>query len=293
LVATGAGRVISCTDIVSPVDGVLARNNVHVSGRATGQPIVFAHGYGCDLAMWRFVAPAFEPDYRVVSFDHVGFGGSDLSVWTAQRYGTLQAYADDLLEIVRALELREVVFVGHSVAAMIGVLAANAEPDRFAHLILIGPSPRYVDEAVTGYLGGFSASEIDELLETLEGNHLGWSAGMAPVIMGNPDRPDLAQELTASFCRTDPRVASTFARATFLSDNRADLARVTVPTLVLQCAQDAIASEAVGRFVHEHIPGSELVALRATGHCPNLSAPQETVAAIRSYLDSHARASTG
>lgn len=255
--------------------------------------MVFAHGYGCDLAMWRFVAPAFEPDYRVVTFDHVGFGGSDLSAWNAQWYDTLQPYADDLVEIVRALDLRDVVFVGHSVAAMIGVLAANAEPGRFAHLILIGPSPRYIDDAGTGYQGGFSASDIDELLETLEGNHLGWSTGMAPVIMGNPDRPELGQELTASFCRTDPRVASTFARATFLSDNRADLAQVTVPTLVLQCAQDAIASEAVGRFVHEHIPGSELVALQATGHCPNLSAPQETVAAIRSYLVSHARASTG
>ncbi len=269
------------------MDGVLARNNVRVSGQPQGQPIVFAHGYGCDQAMWRFVAPTFEPEYRVVVFDHVGFGGSDLAAWSAQRYGTLQAYADDLLEIIRELDLRDVVFVGHSVAAMIGVLAANAEPRRFAHLILLGPSPRYIDDMEAGYVGGFSESEIDELLEALEGNHLGWSAGMAPVIMGNPDRPELGRELTESFCRTDPRVALTFARATFRSDNRADLARVTVPTLVVQCAQDAIAPEVVGAYVHEHIATSELVALRATGHCPNLSAPGETAAAIGSYLQRH------
>lgn len=266
---------------------VLARNNVRVTGRASAQPIMFAHGYGCDQAMWRYVAPEFETDFRVVTFDHVGFGGSDLTAWSAGRYGTLAAYADDVNEIIAELGLDGVIYVGHSVAAMIGVLAAVAEPDRFAQLILIGPSARYIDDPDTGYVGGFSAADIDELLETLAGNHLGWSAGMAPVIMGNPDRPELADELTASFCRTDPRVASTFARATFRSDNRADLAKVSVPSLVLQCTQDAIASEQVGRYVHEQLPNSEFVQLRATGHCPNLSAPAETTAAIREYLYAH------
>jgi sigma-B regulation protein RsbQ len=250
--------------------------------------MVFAHGFGCDQEMWRFVTPEFESDYRVIVFDHAGFGRSDMSQWSAERYATLQSYADDLLDIVRELDLHDVIFVGHSVAAMIGVLAAVAEPGRFAHLVLVGPSPRYLDDPATGYVGGFTRADIDDLLDALDSNHLGWSAGMAPVIMGNADRPELAQELTASFCRTDPRVASTFARATFLSDNRADLPLVLVPTLVMQCAEDPIAPDQVGRYVHEQIPGSTLTNLQATGHCPNLSAPEETVVAIRSYLQSHA-----
>jgi sigma-B regulation protein RsbQ len=263
---------------------------VRESGLPTGQPIVFSHGFGCDQAMWRFVAPAFAADYRTIVFDHAGFGRSDISAWSAERYGTLQAYADDLLEIIHELDLHDVIFVGHSVAAMIGVLAANAEPSRFAHLVLVGPSPRYVDDPDSGYAGGFTRSDIDDLLDTLDSNHLGWSVGMAPVIMGNSDRPELTEELTTSFCRTDPRVASTFARATFLSDNRADLAKVSVPTLVLQCAEDPIAPDGVGEYVHRHIPHSTLINLRATGHCPNLSAPEETAAAIRNYLQSHAGA---
>ena len=248
--------------------------------------MLFAHGYGCDLAMWRFVAPAFAHDHRIVLFDHVGFGGSDLAAWDPVRYGTLQAYASDVLDIIRELDLRDVVYVGHSVAAMIGVLAAVEEPERFERLVLVTPSARYIDDPEVGYVGGFSRADIDDLLETLDGNHLGWSAGMAPIIMGNPDRPELGAELTASFCRTDPRVASTFARATFLSDNRADLAKLTVPSLVLQCTQDSIAPDGVGQYIVDHTPRSKLVTLAATGHCPNLSAPEETTAAIRDYLSS-------
>ena len=267
---------------------ILSRNNVRESGQPNAQPIIFAHGYGCDQAMWRFVTPMFESRYRVLVFDHVGFGGSDIEAWSAERYGTLRSYADDLLEIISELDLADVVFVGHSVAAMIGVLAAIAEPDRFAKLVLIGPSARYLDDPADGYHGGFSRTDIDELLETLDANHLGWSAGMAPVIMGNPGRPELSAELEASFCRTDPRVASTFARATFLSDNRADLAELRTPSLILQCAEDAIAPDAAGEFVHQHVPASEFRRLQATGHCPNLSAPQETAAAILAYLQSDA-----
>lgn len=269
--------------------GVLKRNNVRESGPVDGQPVLFAHGFGCDQAMWRFVAPAFATDHRVIVFDHVGFGGSDRSAWSRERYGDLQAYAEDVVGIVRELDLREVVFVGHSVAAMIGVLAAIAEPERFSNLVLIGPSPRYVDDPDAQYVGGFSAADVEEMLETLDSNHLGWSAGMAPMIMGNPDRPELADELTASFCRVDPQIASTFARATFLADNRADLARLTTPCLVMQCRNDSIAPEAVGRYVNAALPHSEFVQLAATGHCPNLSAPQETIDTIRAYLDRHAR----
>jgi sigma-B regulation protein RsbQ len=257
------------------------RNNVVLTGRGDAPVVMLAHGFGCDQNMWRLVAPGLAKDFRVLAFDHVGSGRSDLSAWRPERYATLDGYADDVLEMCRELDLRQVVFVGHSVSAMIGVLAAIREPDRFSKLILLGPSPRYVDDA--GYRGGFSQADIEELLESLDSNYLGWSAAMAPVIMGNPERPELGEELTNSFCRTDPQIARAFARTTFLSDNRADLARITVPTLVLQCSRDVIAPPEVGAFVHAQIPGSQLVTLPATGHCPQLSAPEATLAAIAAF----------
>ena len=260
---------------------VLSRNNVRVTGQGT-RPILFAHGYGCDQSMWRFVADAFADDHRVVLFDHVGAGGSDLSAYDAERYRTLHGYAEDVLEICRALDLDDIVFVGHSVSAMIGVLAALREPERFAKLVLVGPSPHYMNDGE--YKGGFSREDLDGLIETLDSNQLGWSGAMAPVIMGNPDRPELSEELRNSFCRTDPEIARRFARVTFFSDNRDDLARVTTPSLILQCSEDAIASEAVGAYVHARIPGSRLVRLDATGHCPHMSAPLETIAAMRAFL---------
>jgi sigma-B regulation protein RsbQ len=264
--------------------GVLERNNVTVRGRADRQAMVFAHGFGCDQNMWRHVAPRFEDDFRIVLYDHVGFGGSDLDAYHPDRYSSLSGYADDLIEVCDELGLDDVVFVGHSVAAMIGVKAALAAPERFAHLVMVCPSPRYVDDADTGYVGGFSRADIDGLLESLDQNYLGWSSSMAPVIMGNDDRPELGQELTNSFCRTDPAIASQFARVTFLSDSRDDLAQLTVPSLVLQCDPDPIAPPAVGDYVNRTIPQSRLIQLDATGHCPNLSAPEETVAAIDRYL---------
>jgi sigma-B regulation protein RsbQ len=261
---------------------VLRRNNVTEAGVKDGQPMLFAHGFGCDQNMWRHVVPAFTGTHRVILFDHVGAGGSDLSAFDPARYADLEGYAEDILDICHALDLTDVVFVGHSVSAMMGVLAANREPDRFSRLVLVGPSPRYIN--TDGYVGGFTEEDIEGLLESLDSNYLGWSSAMAPVIMGNPDRPDLGQELTNSFCRTDPEIARHFARATFTSDNRADLAAVQAPTLVLQCSDDAIAPEAVGAYVHQQVSGSTLVQLQATGHCPNLSAPDETVAAISEFL---------
>ena len=261
---------------------VRARNNVVITGRADGPVVMLAHGFGCDQNMWRHVTTALADRFRVVLFDHVGSGRSDPSAWNAERYSTLAGYADDVLQICHDLDLTKIVFVGHSVSSMIGVLAANQEPDRFAALILVTPSPRYIDDAE--YRGGFSADDITELLESLDSNYLGWSAAMAPVIMGNPDRPELGEELTNSFCRTDPAMARVFAQATFLSDNRVDLDKVTVPTLILQCANDAIAPPEVGAFVHDHIAGSELVTLDATGHCPQLSAPTATLDAIEPFL---------
>jgi sigma-B regulation protein RsbQ len=257
------------------------RNNVVVAGPEGRPVLMLAHGFGCDQNLWHLVAPVLARDFRVVLFDHVGAGRSDLSAWEPGRYATLNGYADDVTRICRELDLRDVVFVGHSVSAMIGVLAAASQPGLFGKLILLCPSPRYVDDA--GYRGGFSQADIEELLEALDSNYLGWSAAMAPVIMGNPDRPELGEELANSFCRTDPRIARAFARTTFLSDNRADLARVTIPTLILQCSTDAIAPPEVGAFVHAQIPGSSLVTLAATGHCPQLSAPEATLAAITAF----------
>ncbi len=261
---------------------VRARNNIAITGRDSGRVVMLAHGFGCDQHMWRHVTPDLQRRSKVVLFDHVGSGRSDLSAWDPRRYATLDGYADDVLQICDELDLRQVVFVGHSVSAMIGVLAANRQPDRFAALVLLTPSPCYVDHA--GYVGGFSREDIDELLDSLDSNYLGWSATMAPLIMGNPDRPELGQELTNSFCRTDPAIARSFARTTFLSDNRADLADVSVPTLILQCSSDAIAPPAVGAFVQSEIAGSQLVTLDATGHCPQLSAPQATAQAITSFV---------
>jgi len=265
----------------APMDA-LRRNNVKLSGPEGGQAMIFAHGFGCDQNMWRFVTPAFEETYRIVLFDHVGAGQSDPSAYSRGKYESLKGYASDVLEICRELGLTRAIFVGHSVSAMIGVLAALQEPDRFERLVLVGPSPRYIDDE--DYAGGFSREDIEGLLETLDSNYLGWSTAMAPVIMGNPDRPELGVELTNSFCRTNPEIAKHFARVTFLSDNRADLPRLTTRSLILQCRDDAIAPRSVGEYVHSQIPDSELVLLEATGHCPNLSAPQETIAAIQGFL---------
>jgi sigma-B regulation protein RsbQ len=264
------------------VGSVVERNCVTVSGVRSGRPMVFAHGFGCDQAMWRFVAPDFAVDHRVVLFDHVGSGRSELSAYEPEKYGSLHGYASDVVEICRELGLRDVVLVGHSVSAMIGVLALQQAPELFGALVMVGPNPRYVDDG--DYIGGFSRNDIVGLLDALDSNHLGWSAQMAPVIMGNPDKPELTEELTNSFCRTDPDIARQFARVTFLSDNRADLPGVAVPTLVLQCSQDVIAPDVVGEYVHRQIAGSVLTHLEASGHVPHLSAPEETTAAIRAFL---------
>jgi sigma-B regulation protein RsbQ len=244
--------------------------------------MVFAHGFGCDQNMWRLVAPAFAEDHQLVLFDHVGAGSSDLSAWDRERYASLEGYARDVVEIADELELTDAVLVGHSVSAVIGVLAAAQAPSRFSRLVLVSPSPRYIDDPP--YRGGFSEADIEELLDSLDSNYLGWSGAVAPMIMGNPDRPELADELTNSFCRTDPEIARHFARVTFTSDNRADLGRVEVPSLVLQCRHDAIAPVEVGTYVHQAVRDSRLVVLDATGHCPQLSAPEQVVAAIREFL---------
>jgi sigma-B regulation protein RsbQ len=269
------------------MENILARNNVRVSGRGT-QPMLFAHGFGCDQNMWRFVAPAFEDDYQVILFDYVGSGKSDLAAYDPARYATLDGYARDILDIVEALDLHDVVLVAHSVSSMVAVLAANQQPERFDRLVLIGPSPRYVNDPP--YLGGFERGDIDGLLEMMEHNYMGWASFLAPAIMKNPERPELGLELTESFCSTDPDISRRFAQATFLSDNREDLAKVKVPALVLQCADDMVAPTQVGQYVHGQMPGSTFRQMAATGHCPHMSHPEETIELIREYLQPAAAA---
>jgi sigma-B regulation protein RsbQ len=246
------------------------------------QPMMFAHGFGCDQNMWRFVTPAFQDEYRIVLFDYVGSGHSDLSAYDPDRYSHLDGYAQDVLEICHALELEDVILVAHSVSSMIAVLAANREPELFDRLVLIGPSPCYVNDAP--YVGGFERQDIEGLLDMMDHNYIGWANFLAPAIVKNAERPELGAELTESFCSTDPVIARRFAEATFFADNRADLPEVRVPALVLQCSDDMIAPTEVGEYVHRQMPGSTLRLMAATGHCPHMSHPEETIEAIREYL---------
>jgi sigma-B regulation protein RsbQ len=259
---------------------IFERNNVHVQGE--GPPMVFVHGFGCDQNMWRLLAPHFAKTHQVILLDLVGSGNSDLSAFDKRRYATLQGYADDLCEVLNEVTAAPAVCVGHSVSAMIALLANLKCPDQFLAQVMVGPSPCYVNDG--DYHGGFERSDIESLLETLESNFLGWSSNMAPAIMGAPDQPELGVELTNSFCRTDPEIAKHFARVTFLSDHRADLPRLQAPTLVLQCSDDLIAPLAVGDYLHRTIPNCTLRVIDNVGHCPHLSAPCATVAAIEEFL---------
>ena len=245
--------------------------------------MLFAHGFGCDQNMWRFVTPAFKNDYRLVLFDYVGSGNSELQAYSESRYASLDGYAEDVLDVCQALDLRDVVFVGHSVSSIIGMLAAIKEPNRFAHLILVGPSPRYVND-LPEYVGGSEQSDIEGLLEMMDKNYIGWASFLAPNVMKNPERPELSEELERSFCSTDPRVARQFANVTFLSDNRKDLADVVTPCLILQCSEDMIAPLEVGDYLHRNLKESTLRVTEATGHCPHMSHPDETICLIREYL---------
>ncbi|HUQ66850.1 MAG TPA: alpha/beta hydrolase [Flavitalea sp.] len=262
-------------------DTVLRRNNVSIFGKGN-KPMLFAHGFGCDQNMWRFITPAFEDDYKIILFDYVGAGKSDKSSYNPDRYATLEGYAQDILEICEELKLEKAIFVGHSVSGMIGLLAAILKTAYFDKLIMIGPSPCYIDDA--GYRGGFAKADIENLLTTMEKNYIGWANFLGPAIMGNEERPELSGELTESFCSTDPVIAHQFAEATFFSDNRTDLPHSPVPSLVLQCSDDIIAPLEVGNYMAQHLPMSTLRILKATGHCPHMSAPEETIKYIKEYL---------
>ncbi|MFZ6648029.1 alpha/beta fold hydrolase [Undibacterium sp. TJN25] len=259
------------------------RNNVRVSGNGD-VTMVFAHGFGCDQNMWRLLVPDFEKRFRVVTFDLVGSGGFDLSAYDKTKYGSLHGYATDLLEIIDQHASGPVIFVGHSVSAMIGLLATIEAPDRFLAQLMIGPSPCYVNDG--DYIGGFEREDVDDLLSTVESNFLGWSSAMAPAIMGSPEQPELAVELTNSFCRTDPDIAKHFARVTFLSDHRDDLPKSHVPALIVQCSDNLIAPLAVGEYMHRFLPRSTLSVIDNVGHCPHLSSPSASTAAMEGFLAS-------
>ncbi len=257
------------------------RNHVQVSGTGAAT-MFFAHGFGCDQNMWRLLEPTYAKRYRTVMFDHVGSGQSDLTAFDKDKYGSLQGYADDVLEVVREFGEGPALFVGHSVSAMIGMLANLKDPSRFAAQIMIGPSPCYINDG--DYVGGFTRKDIDSLLETLESNYLGWSSNMAPTIMGAPDQPELGVELTNSFCRTDPEIAKHFARVTFLSDVRSELRKLTTPTLIVQCSDDFIAPLTVGEYLRSALPRSTLSVIENVGHCPHLSSPSRSANAIDDFL---------
>jgi sigma-B regulation protein RsbQ len=257
------------------------RNNVKVFGKGR-QPMMFAHGFGCDQNMWRYLTPAFENDYQIILFDYVGAGKSDKSAHNPERYSSLQGYAQDVLDICEELDLRNTIFVGHSVSSMIGLLAAIEQPQYFEKLIMVGPSPCYIN--YDDYRGGFERKDIEGLLDTMEKNYIGWANFLAPNIMGNKDRPHLGEELTDSFCSTDPLIARQFAEATFFSDNRHDLGKTKIPSLILQCSEDIIAPLEVGNYLHKNLPNSTLRVMKATGHCPHMSEPEETISLIKEYL---------
>jgi sigma-B regulation protein RsbQ len=260
---------------------ILRRNNVKIFGNGT-QTMIFAHGFGCDQNMWRFVTPAFEKDYKIILFDYVGCGNSDLTAYSENKYNSLESYAQDLIDICDTLELKDIIFVGHSVSSIIGILAHIKAPQLFKTLILVCPSPRYIND-LPEYIGGFAQKDIEDLLDLMDKNYLGWASFLAPVIMQNEDKPELTQELQESFCSTDPVIANRFARITFFGDNREDLPKITIPSLILQCSDDAIAPVEVGYYLAKNLPQSTLKIMKATGHCPHLSNPEETIKLIKEY----------
>ncbi|MHA7966958.1 alpha/beta fold hydrolase [Paenibacillus sp. CAU 1782] len=261
---------------------ILKRNYVKVTGTGE-QTLVFAHGFGCDQDMWRHIVPAFEQNYRIVLFDYVGSGKSQLDLYDHNKYNDLKGYAQDVLDVLEALELKNTIFVGHSVSGMIGMLASICNPDYFSNIIMIGSSPRYMNEQ-PGYYGGFDKKDIDELLNMMQLNFIGWASYLAPIVMQNNDRKELTEELEQTFCSRDPHIARQFAEVTFYSDCRSRLDEASVPTLILQCSDDSISPVEVGQYLHAHLKNSKLHQMSAKGHYPQLSHPGEMIQCLKDYL---------
>lgn len=263
------------------MENVVVRNNVTILGQGD-QPLIFAHGFGCDQNMWRFITPAFMDKYQIILFDYVGSGNSDTNAYSSEKYQSLQGYVQDVLDIIETLSLQNSIFVGHSISAMIGLLASIQHPDYFKKLIMIGPSPCYLND--DGYRGGFERSDIAELLDMMEMNFTGWASYMAPIAMSNPDQPALTQELKQTFIAADPIIAKEFAEVTFLSDHRSELSKVSVPSLIIQCSEDSIVPIGVGDYLHHHLKNSTLQLMEAKGHYPHISHPNETIQCIADFL---------
>ena len=260
---------------------VLVRNNVRIIGTGT-RTLLFAHGFGCDQNTWLAIIPAFQENYQIILFDYVGAGSSDLSAYDRNRYNSLEGYAQDIVDICGQLHLSEITFIGHSVSSMIGLLALKLQPSIFEKIVFIGPSPRYINEP--GYHGGIDQADLEELLEVMDSNYLGWSQMVAPSIMGNADQPQLAEGLVKSFCSTDPAIAKEFARVTFLSDNREDLQHLRIPSLTIQCNDDFLTSYAVAEYINEHTVNNQIIMLESSGHCPHLSDPDGVIKAIKTFI---------
>lgn len=262
-------------------ESVLIRNNVVAAGDGTA--MIFGHGFGGDQRMWRFIHPAFDNFYRTILFDYVGSGGSDFAAYDSERYSSLEGYATDLLEICEALDIRDAVYVGHSFGSMVGIAAAIREPTYFSQLILLAPNACFINDP-PDYIGGLELEDVVDLLSLMERNMTEWANFLAPVAMGNADRPELSEELAATFCANDPTILRRFAKVAFLSDNRSLLPSCPTPSLVLQCRDDSIAPPSVGEFICREIPRCQLRQMQATGHCPHLSHPVETIRLIKEYL---------
>ncbi len=265
-----------------PAD-IVRRFNVQVRGEGS-QTLVFAHGFGCDQRMWRFVAPQFEATHRVVLFDLVGSGRSDPAAYDDTRHGSLQGYADDVIDMLDALGEERVDFVGHSASSVIGMLACIARPERFRRLMMVAPSPRFLNDP-PAYHGGFERADLEGLFDLMEANHFGFANFLAPLAMGAQSPPEATAELEAGLCALDPRTARRFARLVFLVDCREQLPRVAVPSMILQCLHDSIAPREVGQFMHRAMPRSTLVELDAAGHLPHVTHPEHTTRILRQYLD--------
>jgi sigma-B regulation protein RsbQ len=263
---------------------VASKLNVTVTGPEDGPVLLLAHGFGCDQGMWDGVLPYFSGDHRVVRYDLMGYGQSDFAAYDPERYASLDGHAADILAICAELELRDVTLVAHSVSTMMSVMAAIAEPGRFRQLMLIAANPYFMQDSVDGYDGGFSDDDMTEVAGALDSNYFTWAEAMAPVIMGTPEAPEHGERLTASFCRVNPDVARQLLGIMFTTDYRPLLPQVTTPTVVMQCRADAMVPPHVAGYLHENLAGSTLVQLQALGHCPHISAPEETAAAIRAHL---------
>lgn len=260
---------------------ITKRNNVRVIGQGK-QTLMFGHGFGGNQHSFDAILPAFESNYKIVLFDYIGAGKSDLAFYDEQRYQSLEGYAMDVIDICHSLDLREVIFIGHSVSSMIGLLAVEQQPSLFSKLIFIGPSPRYINDE--GYYGGIDLKDLHDLLAVMDSNYLGWSSSAAPAVIGNPDRPELGQRLTESYQASDPTIAKNFARVTFFSDYRDKLPLLPIPSLTIQGQDDILTSVAVAEYVHQHTPGNKMVILNSSGHCPHLSDPEAVITAMKNFI---------